>query len=511
MKDSGECKTRTVADGSQQRGSINDEDKASPTVSLAAILLTALIEAVEEREVATLDIPNAFLHSDLPEDEQVIMKLTSKLAEIMETIVPEIYHSFIRVEQGKKVLYVKLQKALYGLLKAALLFYEKLSSDLVEEGFTIHPYDPCVANKMIDGEQMTVVWHVDDLKVSHKSKQEVDSFIKRIRNRYEDDAGKVKITRGKIHKYLGMTLDYSIPFNIRIGMLDYVEKIIDDFPEVISSPAKTPASEHLFKVDEDTPKIDADRAEIFHTTIAKCLFLCKRARPDIQVAVAFLTTRVTEPDEDDWKKLVRLIKYLYGTMELTLNLTGDKDAKWEWWVDSAYAVHPNLRSHTGVAFSMGKGAPICLSTKQKLNTKSSTEAELVATDDAMSTILWTTYFLQGMGFTDKVPVLYQDNKSAMLLEKNGMKSSSKRTKHINVRYFFIKDRIDAGELSLEYCPTEEMVADFLSKPLQGKLFKKFRALILNDPYDFPFRTTCGTDDSDGSRLCQELGNSTYTS
>ncbi len=82
------------------------------------------------------------------------------------------------------------------------------------------------------------------------------------------------------------------------------------------------------------------------------------------MAVAFLTTRVTEPDEDDWKKLVRLVKYLHGTKELTLNLTGDKYAKWEWWVDSAYAVHPNLRSHTGVAFYMGQGAPICLSTKQ---------------------------------------------------------------------------------------------------------------------------------------------------
>ena len=95
MKDCGECKTRTVADGSQQRGTISDEDKASPTVSLNTILLTAIIEAKEQREVATLDISNAFLHSHLPEDEQVIMKLTGELAEIMETIAPEIYCPFI--------------------------------------------------------------------------------------------------------------------------------------------------------------------------------------------------------------------------------------------------------------------------------------------------------------------------------------------------------------------------------------------------------------------------------
>ena len=127
--------------------------------------------------------------------------------------------------------------------------------------------------------------------------------------------------------------------------------------------SKTPAAEPLFKVDEETPKINEQRTDIYHTTILKCLFLCKRARPDIQVAVGFLSTRVMEPDKDDWKKLIRLLKYLYGTKSLTLNLGADEESKWEWWVDSAYAIHQNLRSHTVVAFAMEKGAPICSSTK----------------------------------------------------------------------------------------------------------------------------------------------------
>ena len=168
MKSSGTCKSRAVADGSKQRGSVEDEDKASPTASLRAILLTAIIEALEERDVATVDIPNAFLHSELSEEDQVIMKLHGELAEILVKLAPEIYRSYIVTERGKKVLYVKLKKALYGLLKSALLFYEKLSQDLIENGFTLNPYDPCVANKMVNGEQMTVIWHVDDLKVSHK-------------------------------------------------------------------------------------------------------------------------------------------------------------------------------------------------------------------------------------------------------------------------------------------------------------------------------------------------------
>ena len=129
---------------------------------------------------------------------------------------------------------------------------------------------------------------------------------------------------------------------------------------------------------------------------------------------------------------------------------------------------------------MGGGALMSTSKKQKLNTKSSTEAELVAVDDMMSQIIWTRNFLLAQGFDLKGNVVYQDNQSAILLEKNGSASSSKRTRHINIRFFFVKDRVQAGELTIEYCPTDEMVADFFTKPLQGQKFMDFRKLIMNE-------------------------------
>ena len=134
---------------------------------------------------------------------------------------------------------------------------------------------------------MTVVWHVDDLKVSHVNPSQVDRFIKFLKSKYEDDAGKVKVHRGTRHKYLGMTLDYSEPGAVKIDMTQYVENVIDEFPEDVIATAKTPAAEHLFKIGESVEKLDEKKSEEFHTTVAKCLFLCKRARPDIQVAVAF--------------------------------------------------------------------------------------------------------------------------------------------------------------------------------------------------------------------------------
>jgi hypothetical protein len=151
----------------------------------------------------------------------------------------------------------------------------------------------------------------------------------------------------------------------------------------------------------------------------------------------------------------------------------------KWWVDGSFAVHPDMRSHTGGTMSLGKGSPINTSTRQKLNTKSSTEAELVAVDDVMPQILWSRSFLKAQGYKVSDNVVYQDNQSAMLLERNGKRSSSKRTRHIDIRYFFVTDRIESKEMRVEYCPTGDMVADFFTKPLQGAAFRKFRDTILN--------------------------------
>ena len=104
---------------------------------------------------------------------------------------------------------------------------------------------------------------------------------------------------------------------------------------------------------------------------------------------------------------------------------------------------------------------------------------LPAANDFMLIILCTNSFLESQGYGHQDTILYKDNQSAILLEKNGRKSSSKRTKHLNCRFYFITDRINSNELSVKCCPTEEMTGDFYTKPLQGKLFYKFRKLIMN--------------------------------
>jgi hypothetical protein len=161
-----------------------------------------------------------------------------------------------------------------------------------------------------------------------------------------------------------------------------------------------------------------------------------------------------------------------------LTLAADGTGVLSWYVDASFAVHPDMKGHSGGAMTMGTGFPLDKSTKHRLNTRSSTESEIVAVDDLIPQILWVRLFLKAQGFTVSDNILYQDNKSAMLLETNGRASSSKRTRHIEIRYYYVADRVAKGDLRVVWCPTDEMIADFLTKPLQGKAFVKFRDLLM---------------------------------
>ncbi len=367
-----------------------------------------------------------------------------------------------------------------------LLYYEKFCNSLKKEAFKMNPYDACVWNKDIEGKQCTICIHVDDCKISHVSDKVIDKVIEWLKRDYEsifeDGSGKMTVSRGKVHKYLGMNLDFTVKKQVKISMVEYIKEVIaawdkapkldeDGFTIVTSKRGckikASAAPENLFKTNEDAKKLTTEMSTAFHNIVAKALYLVMRAKPDASVSIAFLTTRVRSPDvEDDWKKLGHLIEYLRATVDMPLILGSDKTGVLNWYVDASFAVHPNMRGHTGGALTLGRGYPIVSSTKQKLNTKeSSTESELVGVDDMMSSILWTRYFLKCQGYRVNDNIIFQDNKSSILLESNGRSSSSKRTKHINARYFFITDRILKGEVRVEWCPTKDMVADFLTKPL----------------------------------------------
>jgi hypothetical protein len=280
-----------------------------------------------------------------------------------------------------------------------------------------------------------------------------------------------------------MKIDYSTSGKVKLTMYDYIEGMLEELPSDMDGVVVTPAGNHLFQVNHENPMLlDEQECAMFHHNVAKLLFLCKRSRPDIQTAVAFLTTRVKEPDVDDYKKLSRVMRSLRATREMPLTLEAETMCVIKWWVDTVFAVHPDMKGHTGGFMTMGKGTLYGTSKWQKLVTQSLTEAELVGVYDLMPQVLWTRHFLEAQGYTVSDSVVHQDNKSAIQLEENGRASSSKRTRHLNIRYFFMAEHVKSGNISVKYCPTADMVSDYYTKPLQGGLFRKQRAVIMNiDP------------------------------
>jgi hypothetical protein len=173
------------------------------------------------------------------------------------------------------------------------------------------------------------------------------------------------------------------------------------------------------------------------------------------------------------------MQFLRGTVDNPLTLKAGNMRLMKWFIDVSYAVHPDMKSHTDGCMMLDKGTTYGASTKEKLNSKSSTKLELVGVSDMMPQVLWTCYFLKAQGYDVSNSIVYQDNQSTMLLKKNGCGSSSKWIQHIHICYFFVADRITAGEFKVEYCPMGNMLADFFTKPLQGSSFRKFREQILN--------------------------------
>ena len=167
------------------------------------------------------------------------------------------------------------------------------------------------------------------------------------------------------------------------------------------------------------------------------LYLSQRGRPDIRTAIAFLCGRLRSPDEDDYKKLTQMMQYLHGTKDLILTLRASDEGIVRWWVDASYAVHEDMKGHTGATLSLGKGVIYSGSWKQRLVSRSSTESELIGVYDVLPQVLWMKQFLEEQGRLDTTTVVYQDNTSSILLARNSRSSSTKHTKHMHIRYFYV--------------------------------------------------------------------------
>ena len=466
-------KARIVVDGSQEdRSLFKTSDITSPTVALSSVLSVSTVAAAQGRHVVTMDVEKAYLEADMP--NEVLVRLQPVLAKLLCARDP----SFIPFLDEKGSMIVRLNKAQYGCVESARLWYNTLSSFLVSQGYEMNPYDPCVFNKIgRGGKQITVLIYVDDIMATSEAAQDLRELIQTLQKEYRN----ITVKEGGTHEYLGMLFEYLTPGvpggRVRVTMEKYTKDVLEEAG--VRTTADDPAASSLFDINGSSPVISSQDKELFHRTVAQLLYLATRTRPDILLPTIFLTTRVSVATKEDQRKLNRVLAYLNAEPHLGIHLGACEDGtlRLQCYADASFGVHPNGKSHSGMVLSLGRGPVLTKSVKQKIVVRSSTEAELVCLSDATSICAGHLNFLKTIGLDVQQATVHQDNMSTMRLAING-RSNSDRTKHIRLRYFFIKQYLDSGEFELVHCPTDIMVADILTKPLHGETFKRIRGLLL---------------------------------
>jgi hypothetical protein len=224
------------------------------------------------------------------------MRFTGWAVHLLCEVNPD-YSQFTAYEGKTKVLYVRCNKAIYGCVVSGMLWYELFSQTLEQHGFTINPYDFCVANATIDGSQCT--------KISHVKSSVVTDIITILESHF----GKMSVSRGDRHEFLGMHLHFLGDGTATVHMSSYLQSAINDSGLPITKPSPTPAAASLLHIEQSSPLLPVGHACTFHSVVAKLIYAGTRARTDILLALGFLYSRVSAPTEQDERKLFRLLAY----------------------------------------------------------------------------------------------------------------------------------------------------------------------------------------------------------
>jgi hypothetical protein len=366
---------------------------------------------------------------------------------------------------------VKLKKAIYGLKQSGKLWNETITKDLLALGFEVTSSDPCMFYMRVGMYFILLIVYVDDLLWTGNYQSGIKDLESMLKSKYN-----VKEIYKNDFSYLGMKVNKSKDGITTVGQQDYIQKIIDrsEFIQFngkidgkLNGKVKNPASLDLFKEDDRL----SNHANQFRSEVMGLLYLAKRTRPDLLMAVSYLATRVQKPTIKDEEALSRIMVYLLKTKDKSM-IIHPTCMELRVFADASFNVHSDGKSQSGILVTLGGNPIYYCSRKQNIVCRSSTEAELVALDEAVRKTLEIRALMKNIGLEQKDPtIIYQDNQSTMLIAKQN--TTSNKLKHINNRYFFVREKIAEGEITLQYLSTKEMVADGFTKPLQGQAFKDF--------------------------------------
>ena len=445
-------KSRLVAQGFTQTHGIDYDEVFSPVARNSAIRCLLALANANDWEIHQMDVKTAFLNGIL--DCDVYMEQPP---------------GFIDPEKPDYV--CKLEKSLYGLKQSARCWNNTLDEFLKSQGYIRGGADGCIYVKVVQGSTggqfVIFVIYVDDIiPISNNvSMLEVEKAL--LCDKFE------MVDNGDAHYVLGMLIKRDRKSHtLSITQPIYLKGVLEKFKMSDCKAVATPMEPGTVFQKRSENEVSCDK-QMYQQAVGCLTYAATSTRPDICVALGVLSQYMSDPSESHWCGIKRLLRYLRGTLDYGLVfspgdgvLVGFSDADWAGDLDTR-------RSTSGYVFKVGNSTVSWCSKKQKTVAKSTTEAEYVALSMAVQECIWLRRLLDDIGCSESVPtVIYEDNNGAIDLSRNAKHHT--RTKHIDISYHFTREKVQSGEVSIVYCPTDEMVADVMTKGLARMKFQKFR-------------------------------------
>jgi hypothetical protein len=442
-------KARLVARGFTQEHGIDYTETFAPTVKFSTIRVILTLAAYHDWEVEQLDVVTAFLSAELK--EKVYMRQ------------PEGFHEC--GDDGNELV-CELHRAIYGLKQSPRYWYQTITAWLLEFGFVQSAVDPCVYVFVQGDITYILALYVDDTILTGP----IGDFITRFKLAFGSRFDVQDL--GPVSWLLGTTVVRDRRARtITLGQRQYLLDILERFNMGECNSVATP----LAKGGTDSDGTSVIQSDVpYNSLIGSLQYAAITTRPDISMAVSHLSRFLTQPSTKHWEAGKRVLRYLKGTIDLGLVLGGQDSCIMTGYCDSDWASDTvTRRSRTGYVFTMNGGAVSWKSQHQPTVALSTAEAEYMALTAAIQEAIFLRQLLDSMGVKQLEPtMIFEDNQACIALSKNSLVNA--RSKHIDIKYHFNREKVESGEVVLKYCPSAEMIADVMTKPLPAP---QHRALI----------------------------------
>ena len=450
-------KARVVAKGFNHKEGVDYHETFAPVARLASIRTVLAIAARNGWKIDTFDFHSAFLNGEFGENEEIYMEQQPGYE-----------------EKNRREYVLRLLKTIYGLRQASRKWYEIVCRLMTELGFTRSESDPAVFYWHEGDDRMVIVVHVDDCTIVGNSQELIDDCKRKINAKYAmTNLGPtswvlgIKVTRNLDERTLGLS------------QTAYIDSILRRFNFTDLKPVSTPMDPTIRYSKTQCPETLEEKARMknipYREAIGAFMYCAVATRPDISFAVALLSQFLENPGEVHWNGVKHVYRYLLGTKHLRL-VFGETKNSIPGYPDADGATQDHRHAISGYAFLIDGGAVSWFSRKQEIVTLSTAEAEYVAATHAAKEAIWLKRLItETFDFPDNPITLHCDNQSAIALTKDNAHHS--RTKHIDIRYHFIRYSVQDGKINIIYCPTNENVADTLTKPLPSIKAKHFAAAL----------------------------------